>query len=162
MTLPVLERIFGFVRVKHIMNPEAVTIGQDENFSLAALKFNAHRVSHLVVVDDKQRVVGTISHKYLYRTLSPRKLLNQQMSLNSNLVLDGDAYYEKESLNQFILKRMMKADPLTLRPGEPAVKAVRMMAKLNLGCVPVVDKQRRVLGVVTEREIVKYAARVLE
>jgi CBS domain-containing protein len=162
MTLPVLEKIFGFVRVKHIMDPEAVTIGQDEDLSLAALKFNAHRVSHLVVVDGKQRVVGTISHKYLYRTLSPRKLLNQQMSLNPDFVLDGDAYYEKESLNQFILKWMMKSDPLTLRPGEPAVKAVGAMARFNLGCIPVVDKQHRVLGIVTEREIVKYAARVLK
>lgn len=161
MKLPVLEKIFGFVRVKHIMNHQPVTIRQDEDFSLAALKFKAHHVNYLIVVDDDGRVAGLISHKYLYRTLSPRKLLNPDMRFDYNVILDGDSYYEKESLDQFVLKRMMKPAPVTIRPGEPAIKAVQLMARHDLGCLPVVNRQRQVIGVVTDREIVKYAAQVL-
>jgi CBS domain-containing protein len=161
MNLPILEKIFGFVRVKHIMNEDPVTIKQDEDFSLAALKFKAHHVNYLIVVDETDRVVGLISHKYLYRTLSPRKLMSPDARFDSRIILDGDSYYEKESLDQFILRRMMKPSPVTIRPGEPAIKAVQLMARHDLGCLPVVGRRQRVIGMVTDREIVQYAARVL-
>lgn len=162
MKMPGLEKIFGFVRVKDIMNREVITIGENENFSLAALKFKAHHVNYLIVVDGRERVVGLISHKYLYRTVSPRKVIGQNTRFDRDVILDGDSYYEKETLDQFILKRMMKPAPITLRPGEPAVKAVQLMASRDLGCIPVISGNRKLLGVVTDREIVKYAAQVLK
>jgi CBS domain-containing protein len=48
-----------------------------------------------------------------------------------------------------------KPDPLTFQPATLVSEAVAKMAEMDYGSVVVVDEHRRVLGMVTERDILK-------
>jgi len=156
------EKVFGVIKVKDLMRSPAITIGETEDLSWAIVKFKNHSISHLVVINDEEAVVGILSPKYIYRTQSPRKIMGQDTTYTSDMVLDGDAYFHKETLNQYAVRHVMKKHPPTIRPGLPIVDVIKMMAKRKLGSIPVVDKDMRALGIITEREIIEYAAKMLE
>lgn len=50
---------------------------------------------------------------------------------------------------------LSKPAPLTCAPGETVLVASKRMAELNYGSIIVVDGQRRVLGLLTERDILR-------
>jgi CBS domain-containing protein len=47
----------------------------------------------------------------------------------------------------------MTADILTCGPTDPMSRAARIMWERDCGCVPVVDEERNVLGMVTDRDL---------
>jgi CBS domain-containing protein len=48
---------------------------------------------------------------------------------------------------------LMSKDVMTIRPHETANEAARLMWECDCGAVPVVDENRRVVGIVTDRDI---------
>jgi CBS domain-containing protein len=55
----------------------------------------------------------------------------------------------------------MKADPVTVSPDTSTVKAIEIMRRWKVGCLPVVQEDQLV-GMVTEREFMDIAAELLE
>ncbi len=49
---------------------------------------------------------------------------------------------------------LMTRDVRTCKPTDPVAVAAKIMADVNCGAVPVVDEQNRVLGILTDRDIV--------
>lgn len=157
-----LKQVFGVVKVKELMRTPAVTIGEDEDLSWAMMKFSNHSISHLIAVDQADRVSGILSHKYVYRTQSPRKIMGQEALYTSDMILDGDSYYYKESLDKYYVRQVMKKSPPTIRPGQGIDDAIKILADRKIGCIPVVDKDKHAIGIITEREIIEYAAKALK
>ena len=48
-----------------------------------------------------------------------------------------------------------KPEPLVCGPDEPVLSAVQMMSERNYGAIVVTDSQRSVLGLVTERDVLR-------
>jgi predicted transcriptional regulator len=55
----------------------------------------------------------------------------------------------------------MKRDPATVTPETPTIEALRMMRRLGVGCLPVVQNDRLV-GIITEEDFMDLAAKLLE
>lgn len=49
--------------------------------------------------------------------------------------------------------------PVTAKPTETLLDAARKMASHNIGSLPVVDDEGRIIGIVTERDVVSIIAR---
>lgn len=52
------------------------------------------------------------------------------------------------------IRDIMTANPQTVRRDEPLTRAARVMRDSDSGIVPVVDESNKVLGVITDRDIV--------
>ncbi|MBF0479563.1 MAG: CBS domain-containing protein [Candidatus Omnitrophica bacterium] len=157
------QKIFENLKVRDIMRTPVVTIYSDENLSDALTKFSSYNISHLVVIDRSHRLVGTFSHKYLYRTQSPRKLLSDDVLYDSGLMTDGaDGLYDKSSLDRYILEYVMKKNPYFLHPEDKMTTALIDIAQKNLSCIPIVDEKMKVKGLVTDHNILLYLAGILE
>lgn len=52
------------------------------------------------------------------------------------------------------IKDVMTANPKTVRENDPVTKAAQLMKDSDSGLIPVCDDSRRVLGVITDRDIV--------
>jgi CBS domain-containing protein len=59
------------------------------------------------------------------------------------------------------VEEIMKRDPVTVRPETPTVDAIRMMREMKLSCLPVTHEERLV-GIVTEHDLIVVASRLLE
>lgn len=53
-----------------------------------------------------------------------------------------------------LCRDVMKEDPVVCHPNDSFYRAAQLMASRNIGFLPVVDRQRRLIGVVTDRDIV--------
>lgn len=147
--------------IRDIMNINPIKIHENEDLVKAQQLFQTHKTSHLVVVNDKNRLVGLISPKYLYKTHSPRKILGEAQYQDPNYIIDGDSFYVKDSLDKFILKSIMWDDPVTLEPDNTIAKAILSMHRRKVSCIPIVNPDRQVMGVITNQEIINFITRPL-
>ena len=147
-------------KLKMVMDKHVVTVNAEDEFSLVHVKFTSDHVTHLVVVDSEDHVVGLISQKYLYKTQSPRKVVSEEMEYRPDLLRDGqDTFYTKDMLDSYILSKIMQKKPLTLGPDDNLSEAILHMANKKLSCIPIVDGQNKILGVVTHMEIIQFLSK---
>lgn len=149
------------INVSEVMSKSFVVVEQNANVSDVQVKFKDSRASHVLVIDESQRLVGLVSQKYLYKTQSPRKMLSDDMRYSADTIIDGDSFYSKETLDSYILKRIMMKNPFSLNLESNVVDAILNMATRTIGCVPVVDDRRKIKGVITHLEIVEFMGRIL-
>ena len=157
----ILKKLLYDTKLKSVMETPVIKIYEDGELSQAQEIFTSHNIHHLPVCDRNDRLVGVLSHKYLYKTQSPRKLLNDETVYRKDVILDGDSYYDKETLDRYILRKMMNHSPFTMKPDDSLGECISNMARLRLGCIIVVDNDRKVLGMLSEHDVVKLVARFI-
>ncbi len=151
--------LFEKIKLKDVMKSPVVTIYEDDELSIAEERFTVHGVSYLPVVSHGNKLVGLLTQKYVYKTQSPRRIIShEEIDFNPNVILDGEAYYSKETLDSYILRNIMKHDPFSLGPDDNLADAISNMNRLVIGCIPIVDEQKKVIGVLTIREIIVFLA----
>jgi len=148
-------------KVKEVMSKKVIKIYVDEKVSHALELFVQYRVYYLPVVNRKNHLVGMLTHKYLYKTQSPRRIMNEDVDYNPDFVYDGQSFYSKETLDSYTLSNIMYQEPFTLGPQDSAADAVISMYRKNIGCIPIVRPDRRVCGILTSQDLVHVAARIL-
>lgn len=141
--MAILHKIFvGDIMVKNV-----ITIGLDDPFSKAWDIFRMHKIRHLPVVNRDQKIKGLITQRDLYKTLAPKKEIE-----------DEGTFYLKEDLDKFILQKVMIKDVATLFADDTLGKAVDIMVKKKYGCLPVVDKQGVLVGILTQTDALRALA----
>jgi CBS domain-containing protein len=99
------------------------------------------QIRHLPVEDEQGRLVGLITCFEVLRGLT------RAMSEGSTAPL--------------AVSSMMVRDPLTVVPGTLTLDAIALMRREKVDCLPVIN-QGRLVGIVTERDFINVAARLLE
>jgi CBS domain-containing protein len=135
-------------KIKDIMTTKIISIRIDAPFSEVPKKMNDHGIRHLPVVDGGNKLMGLMTQRDLYKVHSPRKLE------------DGNWYYDEEALNAFILKNVMLKEPKTMTPEDCIGEALVAMIWGKFGCIPIIEKDRRLCGILTRADILKLAARI--
>jgi len=138
----VMEEIF----IKDIMTPNPIALDVEDNFSRVEEFLRTYNIRHLPIIDKDGIVVGLITQRDLYRICPPRR------------TLEGDLIYEKIRLDSFILKYVMTKDVLTLSPNDTLGKAIRIMKATKYGCLPIVDENKKLVGIVTQIGLLRAVA----
>ena len=73
------------ILVKEVMASPAITINVEEPFRRVEEKFRTLGIRHLPVVDATSRVVGMITQRDLYKTVSPRRTEDGLLKRNIHL-----------------------------------------------------------------------------
>ncbi|MFK7883494.1 MAG: CBS domain-containing protein [Phycisphaerales bacterium] len=135
--------------IADIMTQPTVTIDMDTSMGEVQAIFEQHCFHHLIVVGDEGRCVGVISDRDLFKTVSPfiGKMAERSSDINS---LKRKAH------------QVMSRSLITVRSNTLLRSAARVMLDRNISCVPVVDEDMRCLGIVTIRDIVRWAIDQME
>ena len=149
------------IKVSKIMTTRVFSVGGDANLSQAVRLFTDQALTHLPVVDENSKVIGLLSHMYIYKTQAPRKFVEGEMTADPDMVMDGDGFYLKETLDRFSLKAIMKKNPLTVNLNESIAVVVHAMANRRIGCIPVVDDLKNLVGIVTNQDVINFLAMML-
>ena len=56
---------------------------------------------------------------------------------------------------------VMKREPITISPDDSTLHAIQLMRERRIACLPVV-KGERLVGIITERDLMNVAAELLE
>jgi len=134
----------SYQSVEQFMTTEVLTLREDDLVDLAASMMEWEQVRHLPVEDDEGRLVGMISHRDLLRLVA--------RGIKPNGSFGG------ESLS---VGEIMEVKLTTVAPCTHTSQAIRLMREHRVAALPVVDGDRLV-GIVTERDILTVAAELLE
>ena len=137
------------VLVKDIMTKQVVTFFAEQTLPLAEDVMKIHKFRHLPVIDSDRRLVGLITH---------RDVLRGQIS-----VLTGLTEEERRARQDEVrIDKLMTRDVWTVEPDTLAYNAGRTLLDHKFGCLPVVDRDHVLVGIVTERDFLRFALDTLE
>jgi acetoin utilization protein AcuB len=129
------------VKVREIMRQALVTVRPDAPARVAAELMRSHRVRHLLVTDEGDRLLGILTDRDLrHSALLPM--------LARHLVL------EERWLKAPRVRDVMTWEVVTIDPDADLVRAGLLMFKRRIGSLPVIDKGR-VVGILTERDVLE-------
>ena len=152
-----MAKLLKKVTVGEVMTKPARTLDVNDDFSVAEELFVNHRLRHLPVVGPDKKLIGILSQRDVYRAIAPRRFVDGTVYYREGIIVDQDGFYEKESLNQFIINSIMHKNPKSLTVEKPLGDAIQIMVKNKAGCVPIVDKKNCVVGIITRFDILKFA-----
>jgi CBS domain-containing membrane protein len=124
--------------VRDVMTDIVEVLQVGDTLDLARRGMEAGRIRHLPVVDGEQHLIGLITH---------RKLLSAWVS---------------DVARDIPIEMVMERDVVTIWPDAPASEAAALLETNKYGCLPVIDNEDKLVGIVTEADFVKFARRFLE
>lgn len=71
-----------------------------------------------------------------------------------------DQFSEYRLPEQLAVRDVMSDHPLTVTPDVPLKDVARLLVRTGLGALPVVDEDQRVIGMVSEREVIRFLLHV--
>ena len=139
MSLPEASAIIAPTEVADIMTGKVVTLSPHHSFSQAANLMNDRYFRHCVVVDAQGHIVGVISDRDILRALARNP--------NSR----------SKSVEQ-----IMTHNPVTVRRDTPIADAVSKILSKRINCLPVVEANGHVCGIVTSTDLLKSYQQLLD
>jgi len=129
----------GYRTVGQFMTRDLFTAQPDDVIDLAANVMQWKHIRHVPVEDPEGRLVGILSHRDLVRLLA-----------------QGDTTGAAVSVREV----MRTGKLFTVSPETPTLEALELMRTNQIACLPVV-KGEKLVGIVTERDFLDVAARLL-
>lgn len=137
------------IMIQEIMTTPVETVHFQDPFHKVEEKLRLKDIRHLPVVDGKGMIMGLVTQRDFFRLATPQWDMEEGFR------------YSSKSLDDFVLNQVMIKKPITMSPEDKLSTAVKVMAEHKYGCIPVVDKNQKVAGIVTETDILKLLARHL-
>ncbi len=132
----------SYVLVGQFMTTDLFTVHPEDVVDLAASLMDWRHIRHVPVEDNEGRLVGLVSHRTLLR-----------------LVGQGMRGTERTPV---AVKDIMIHEPITVTPTTPTLEAIELMRKHRIGSLPVVEDEKRLVGIITERDLIRVAAMLFE
>ncbi len=127
--------------VKELMKTHVVTLNADSKLGFANDIMYLGRIRHLPVVRGEE-VVGILTQRDLYRS-----------SLTSILTSWKE---NKEFLDSIKVSEVMTKHVITISPDIAVEEAAQTMIDKKVGCLPVVKNGNKLIGLITETDILQY------
>lgn len=137
------------VLVSDIMTTQVVTFFAEQSLPLVEDVMRIHRFRHLPVIDNDRRLLGLITE---------RDLLRGQISVLTGLS-DADRRARQEEIK---ISALMTRDVWTVNPDTLASHAGQTLLDHRFSCLPVVDHEHVLVGILTERDFLKFAIKTLQ
>lgn len=132
----------NYVKVEQFMGTDFVSVQESDPLDLVLNLMIWERVRHVPVEDSQHKLVGLVTYR---------------------AVLRAAAQWLHESESKPIpVSAVMKRDPWTVSPETSTLVAIEVMRQKDVGCLPVVTKDCKLVGMVTSRNLLGVASELLE
>jgi len=116
----------------------------DETIYDVSKKLYENRITGLPILDDKGKIVGVISQSDIVKLLEKYK----------------EEDLKNLSLKEFLKKRKKRL--IVASPNSTIKRLIRLMVKHDISRVPIVDKDKKLVGIVTKSDIIKLISSELK
>ncbi len=136
------------MQVSDLMSTDLVTLTEDETLAHAQRCMARGRIRHLPVVRDG-KLVGLVTHRDL-------------LAASFSIFADVDPHEQRRIFVTVPVVEAMHRDVVTV-PADLSVKhAAEILLKNKYGCLPVVDGDGTLVGILTEADFLRLTVRLLQ
>jgi acetoin utilization protein AcuB len=132
--------------ISKVMTRNVVTIDKNADISAAQEKMAEHRIRHLPVVEENNLLIGIVTDRDI------RSALPSSQSV------------EKDDMKKIIsskIDEIMTKNPVSISPFDTIQDALLLLQKKRFGSLPVVDRQEKLIGIITTRDLLREFINVL-
>ncbi|MEW6170681.1 MAG: CBS domain-containing protein [Candidatus Omnitrophota bacterium] len=148
------------MKVKDIMAENIKSISGEISVKEAMDLLFKHKISGLPVLDKKGLLIGMFTEKDILKTVLPGYV--EQVG---KFIYDEDPKIVKkkmQNLGKIKVKEIMRKDVITVSSDTALGEVARLMLTQKVRRVPVVDKDKKVIGIVAREDIVRAFAKNTE
>ncbi len=139
--LDVIEWRHGYARVDQFMSTDLYTVQETDLVDLAAHLMDWQYIRHVPVESAEGELVGLVSYRQIVRQFGKIAQVPQ-----AELAAVGD-----------IMTRKL----LTISPSTSTLEAIDIMKEHRITCLPVVDENHRLIGLVRETDFIRIVSDLL-
>jgi CBS domain-containing protein len=136
--------------VKDLMTTQVVTVGPATPFKEIVARLAEHRVSAVPVVDDAGLVLGVVSEADLLL-----KEEHPDPDADLPLIWTKRRRAEHDKAAAAVARDLMTVAVVSITPDATAAEAARRMHTANMKRLPVVDREGRLLGIISRGDLLK-------
>ncbi len=137
-----------FIKVSEIMTTDVVTVHPDELMEKVAILFNSNPIHHIPVVREG-KVAGIISKGDYYKLEHHFTLFKNRLSQESNQYI----------MHSILAGEVMARPVVTISQDETLDFAAGIFRENLFHCLPVVNKDKNLVGMITPYDLMNYAFR---
>ena len=128
--------------VEEFMQTDLFTVQRDDIIEFVAQMMDWRKIRYMPVENAQGKLVGLITSRLLLRhyTHSSKLLKKTQMTVND----------------------IMIASPKTVTPKVTLLDALNIMRESRIGCLPVVNDENELIGIITEMDYLRISVRLME
>jgi len=126
-------------RVDQIMSKDLYTVYEEDLIDLVPNIMKWNQVRHMLVENREGDLVGLVTLSRL-----------------------GKYYSEHKDPKPVMVKEVMVSQVITVTPDTSTLEAIQLMQDKHIGCLPVLNSHRKLVGVVTEQDLLPVAASYLK
>jgi CBS domain-containing protein len=130
------------MKVRDVMTTEVLTLREEDNLEALEDEMRYFDVHHLPVVDG-DRLVGLITHRDILR-YAVSKLARSSVVRATN----------DSALRATFVASVMNRQVQSVAPDATLREAAQLLVRGRYGCLPVVDADNRLVGIITNYDIV--------
>ena len=140
------------MHVEDLMTSKVFTVEQNDLIDRVFFLIHYENIRHLPVVE-KGQVIGIVSDRDLYKALGPKN--------NSSAI---EASNEKNAAELHVapqkVRHIMHRGVKTVHRNTPASEAAAIMARNKIGALPVVDKDNKLVGILSATDILRVFSKI--
>lgn len=136
--------------VSKSMTKKVITIDKNADIFTARDLMTQHQIRHLPVVDAENRLIGMVTDRDL-RSAMPYKIYEDPSS----------AHQESQRTAGLRVRDIMTEDPVSIPLTYTIEDAILLIQEKRFGAFPVVDDQRRLVGIISVRDLLRAFINVL-
>jgi len=150
------------IKVRDLMTTEVLTLRPEDTIEKAAKKLALENVSGAPIVDDRNHLLGFVSENDILTTimryqdrLDKEGVSGTLMEHAMDTVLDPDDKLGQamEQISDTPMSSIMVRSVMTTTPDAPVIEVLRIMLKLGINRIPVLEKGILV-GIVSRGDII--------
>ena len=149
-------RCASTMHVRDAMTQNVISVSKFDDISNVVMLLAENNISGLPVIDKENRVVGMISEADVVSMMGSRKAHTFKELLRS---IVGCPLPERKIGH--IVGDVMTSPVITVHPNDEISEAVRVMDGHRIRRLPVVDKVKRLVGLISRSDIVKAMGKKL-
>ena len=131
------------------MTKKVISIGKEADIFEAQEKMVQQNIRHLPVVENDNTLIGIVTDRDI-RSALPYELFKKD-----------DFEKEKEKISELKVKDIMTKDPFAISPLHTIQDALLLVQEKRVGAFPVVDKQGKLKGILSVRDLLRTFTNVL-
>lgn len=136
------------MKIKDIMSTQIVNIDMDETLNSIHEIFNKAHFHHLLVTEDN-KLYGVISDRDLFKAISPYAGTPSELPRDTS-TMNKHAH------------QIMTRKPVTIIADSTISSAINLLLEHDISCLPVVDKDNKIEGIVTWKDLIKASCKELK
>ncbi len=145
------------MKIKEIMTKKITSLSPEMNTKEALELLQEMKISGLPAIDDKNKLVGMFTEKEVLRNILPSYIEN----VGRFIYEENPKSIKKkfEDLVNSTVSQLMRKDVITVDENASLCEVARLMLVQKVRRIPVLDKEKRMVGIVAREDIIKAYAK---